>query len=342
MIGKKDESLIFMISQPRAGSTLLQLMLAGHPDIATTSEPWLALHPLYALRERGIEAEYNSRIARLALLDFLKQAGSNEEFYKRQIASFLLSFYQQALDHQKKKYFLDKTPRYYLIIDELMELFPVAKFIFLIRHPMAVLNSIIRTWIKSDLKRLGLFKGDLLSAPKLISGASKRYADRSLVVKYENFVSNPETVLKNVCNYISIDYSDDMLDYGKRRPDWKFGDPVGINKSSCPTMDSLTTWKKGFKSPQLCLIANSYLKELGQGLMEELGYDYSEAVSATTLDSVHKTEDLMTWCEIMEYDQLKAERDGLREQNEFMLNSLSWKVTVPLRRFFSFIKRCWF
>ena len=57
------EGLIFIISQPRAGSTLLQRMLSGHPDIATAAEPWLLLHPLYGLRQHGIQAEYNSQWA---------------------------------------------------------------------------------------------------------------------------------------------------------------------------------------------------------------------------------------------------------------------------------------
>ena len=44
------ENLIFIISQPRSGSTLLQRMLSGNKDIKTSAETWLMLHPLYAVR----------------------------------------------------------------------------------------------------------------------------------------------------------------------------------------------------------------------------------------------------------------------------------------------------
>src|SRR3990167_3896480 len=123
MTVSRGENLIFLISQPRSGSTLLQLMLSGHPDIATTSEPWIALHPVYSLKNSGIDTVYNSNLALSALRDFLKHNGVDEEFYKEQIASFLMNLYNLAIKHQNKKIFLDKTPRYYHIINEIMDIF---------------------------------------------------------------------------------------------------------------------------------------------------------------------------------------------------------------------------
>ena len=170
MTTTQGENLIFLISQPRAGSSLLQLILSGHKDIATTSEPWIALHPVYALRDKGIRAEYDSILARKTLKDFLEQSGINESYYKSQIASLLLALYKHPLERQGARYFLDKTPRYYNIIPELKELFPKARFIILFRNPLAVLNSILETWVKDDWIRLNTrYRNDLLVAPlKLI------------------------------------------------------------------------------------------------------------------------------------------------------------------------------
>ena len=52
--------LIFLISQPRSGSTLLQRMLAGHSWIQTSAETWLMLHPAYGLRHQGIQTDYRA------------------------------------------------------------------------------------------------------------------------------------------------------------------------------------------------------------------------------------------------------------------------------------------
>jgi len=57
------KNLIFLISQPRSGSTLLQKILNTHSQIISASEPWIMLNPVYALRSSGIKAEYNSKIA---------------------------------------------------------------------------------------------------------------------------------------------------------------------------------------------------------------------------------------------------------------------------------------
>ena len=43
------EDLIFVISQPRLGSTFLQRLLAGHPEVQTSAETWLMLHPASGL-----------------------------------------------------------------------------------------------------------------------------------------------------------------------------------------------------------------------------------------------------------------------------------------------------
>jgi len=53
----QGSNLIFILSLPRSGSTLLQRILGGHSQVHTVAEPWLMLNPLYALRETGIEAE---------------------------------------------------------------------------------------------------------------------------------------------------------------------------------------------------------------------------------------------------------------------------------------------
>ena len=55
-----QKNLIFLISQPRAGSTLTQRILGSHQDIHTISEPWIMLHPFYALRDKGCQMEYSA------------------------------------------------------------------------------------------------------------------------------------------------------------------------------------------------------------------------------------------------------------------------------------------
>lgn len=338
MIDTRGKNLIFLISQPRAGSTLLQLMLSGHPEIATTSEPWIALHPLYALRDRGLVSEFDSFSARQALGEFLDQSGTDAAFYREQTAVFLSALYSRAATHQGKTIFLDKTPRYYYIFDELVEIFPEAKFLILLRNPLAVLNSILKTWVKEDLGLLGYYRDDLTLAPQKLIDGLRKHPGRCFGVKYEELIQRPEEVVRAICEYLGITYSSGLIDYGDRkRPDWKLGDPVGVHRATRPTPASLDSWKKGFSSPQSRLFAASYLAELGAELVKEMGYDYDELMAQVRMEE-GEVQGLVSWKEAAGMDsdlQVKT----LLMQRDALLNSLSWRITAPLRSSLDLMRR---
>ena len=148
--------LIFLISLPRSGSTLLQKVLNSHSDIQTKSEPWIMLHPIYALRQGGYSAEYNEQLAFKALGIFLRDLPNREETYIEGLRLMFSHIYSMALNELNSKYFLDKTPRYYEIIPELYSIFPEAKFVVLLRNPVAVLNSRVHLLSGQNLKSLNL------------------------------------------------------------------------------------------------------------------------------------------------------------------------------------------
>jgi len=280
MDNSEGKNLIFLISQPRSGSTLFQLMLAKHQDIATTTEPWIALHPIFALHGFGVSSIYDSALARKAVLEFLKESGIKKEFYINQVGKFLNTIYNKAIEKQNKKYFLDKTPRYYYIIDELVEIFPEAKFVVLLRNPLAVLNSILTNWVKEDLSVLCWCIDDLISAPNKIVNTIEKNPDRCFVIKYENLVQQPDVILKQVSEYLGIEFYKDMMNYENTlNLNWTFGDKTGIQNANGPTTNSIDKWKSGFRSSQNKIIAGSYLNELGQNLIEKMGYEYEELKS---------------------------------------------------------------
>ena len=89
-ITETGKNLIFLISQPRAGSTLTQKILGCHSQIHTISEPWMMLHPLYALKHRGYQAEYQSDLAFQGLENTLNILPNGKDvshisIYKREV-----------------------------------------------------------------------------------------------------------------------------------------------------------------------------------------------------------------------------------------------------------------
>ena len=285
------KGLIFIISQPRSGSTLLQRVLAGSPDVQTSAETWLMLHPLYANKgAEHIQTDYNASWAHEAVEEFLDNYTDGREVYNDAIRAWADVIYSNALKQHEKKYFIDKTPRYFFIIRELYELFPHAKFIFLIRNPMAVLASELNTYVKGDWPVLGNFSPDLLDAPALILEGIELLGTNAIIVHYENFVSSPDVNISTLCKQLGIDFHTEMLDYSKTpKPVGRYNDPAGINQHSSTNTTSVEKWKKMIDHDQSLYFARCYLPALGKETIGRLGYDYQEIFDALHSRSLPKS-----------------------------------------------------
>ena len=271
------ENLIFIISQPRSGSTLLQRILFGHPDVQTSAETWLMLHPAYSLRQRGITADYGTHFAYEGVKEFLENYTRGRDVQLDAIREWARMIYQDAIDKHQKRWFMDKTPRYFFIIPELYELFPRARFVFLLRNPMAVLASELSTYVKGDWPVLGVFNADLLAAPGWILDGIEQLGNRGYVIHYEKFVTAPETAIPALCNYLGLDFQETMLDYsGTPKPVGKYNDTAGIDQHTRPSTGSVEKWKSMVDDDQALHFAQRYLETLGENTITRLGYDYGE------------------------------------------------------------------
>jgi len=194
---------LFVLSLPRSGSTLVQRVLAGHDGIATAAEPWLLLPHGYALRERGIAAEYTQPIAARAIREFVNGLPGGEDDYWRALAGFAQELYGRAAGPDAR-YFLDKTPRYHYIAPELFRAFPEAKVIFLWRNPLAVVSSIVETWTKGRWN-VDRWQGDLWGIADLVE-AFEAHRDTVIAVNYERLVGDPDTAWPAIFEYLELPY----------------------------------------------------------------------------------------------------------------------------------------
>jgi hypothetical protein len=273
-------NLIFIFSQPRAGSTLLQRILGAHPDIHTTAEPWIMLHPLYALKKEGIYSEYGSDTALQGLYDFLNQTEEKEELYYNALRKMVSTLYDGILSSTNKTIFLDKTPRYYNIIPELYRLLPEAKFVFLFRNPLAVLSSTLASWYNNNHELLlkSINKHDIFKAPaKLLEGITL-LKEKGIIIHYEKLVLEPHTEIQKLCDKLDIKYYDDMINYGKKgAPKGRFGDAIEIHRHSKPVDNSIEKWILNLTTNErLKKFTLDYLSFLGPLTVSEMGYSYEE------------------------------------------------------------------
>lgn len=268
-----SQQLIFLISQPRAGSTLTQKILGNHPEIHTLSEPWLMLHPLYALRTQGYEAEYDASLSQRALVNFFKELPDRENSYFQAVRKMYSGLYQSALEGSGKSYFLDKTPRYYHIIPELYQTFPRSNFIILFRNPLSVLCSIYQTWVKDNWFLMRRFKWDLLKAPFLLLQGVKLLGSQCAVLHYEKVLQNPDRQFREIYHRLNLKFADDYL-YYKNDTKWDFGDKKKVYGENKPDAENIEKWILCLKNPQIWRLANDYLYFLDRDIIEAMGYSW--------------------------------------------------------------------
>ncbi|MFQ5645030.1 MAG: glycosyltransferase, partial [Thiogranum sp.] len=274
-IGSDGEGLIFLVSLPRSGSTMLQRVLGSHPDIHTAAEPWVMLNPLYALKRQGTSAEYDAVTCRQALGEFLEQLPGGEENYYDSVRQMSKVLYSRAVRFSGKSRFLDKTPRYFYILPELIRTFPKARFVVLLRNPLAVLASVLETWFANNsaaFEKSAHYK-DMLDGPAALAQAIDRFGDRICVTKYEDIVSDSRSEVDRICKYLGVPTYDPMLEYGKNpAPEGNFGDPERVHEHAAPVDRYVDKWRSTLRDNGLEQYAQSYLDRVGPGVLRQLGY----------------------------------------------------------------------
>lgn len=277
MIERDGDKLIFLISQPRAGSTLLQRMLAGHPQIHTTGEPWLMLPLVMAMRPGAHKAAYQPAWAQDAMTEFLHTLPDDRATYNQATAAMATHLYNASLNTTDKTHFLDKTPRYYAIIPELAQIFPKARFILLLRNPLAVLTSIIETWIQESWMSLFLYKEDLLDAPRALLEGKQLLGERAIIVQYENLVNQSEALLRDVSLHCGVEPISGLSNYGENNlPEWKLGDATNVYAYDRPTANLAEKWRTRLGDPQVWRLIHDYLEVLGDEVIAGMGYNPTE------------------------------------------------------------------
>ena len=275
---------------------MLQRMLGVHPAIHTVGEPWLMLHPLYGLRAEGYDAEYSARTAQRAVQEFLGTIPDGEEQYIEGVRRMTTHLYECSLAASGKRYFLDKTPRYYLVIPELLRTFPEAHYIILFRNPLATLGSIVKTWIKDQWGWLYYYKNDLTQAPRLLLEGARLAGERGRIVHYEQLVENPQQELRRICGMLGEDFRPEMIEAGGQNlPHWQYGDQQGVYRNAQPVAQNAQKWVEALNDPQFWRVAHDYLQLLGRETVEEMGYDDAELRHALDAHRPHRTRRWLTF-----------------------------------------------
>ena len=216
---------LFVVGMSRSGTTLLREVLNRNPEVGIPSAE--ALFIPYIIRrfraklfplERQQAHEFQHILKESKFFDKLRAKGlllqdSELDLILKlksleEIIETLMRFFVPA--DTKKSGFIwgDKSPNYLLSIGLLKSFFPSARFIHIIRDPRDRALSAHKAWganiyIAAERWRKGI---------KTARQQSQVFREDYLEVFYEKFTGSPDKGLKQICEFLGINYDESMLE----------------------------------------------------------------------------------------------------------------------------------
>ncbi len=188
--GSEAPDPIFIVGLPRAGSTLVEQILASHPLVEGTSE----LPDIPALaRERQDYPRYVPEL-------------SNEK--RRELGERYLTraSVQRRTD---RPYFIDKLPNNWVFVPFILQILPKAKIIDARRHPLGCCFSNFRQHFARgqdftyDLPTLGRYYADYV---RLMAHVDRVMPGRVYRVIYERMVDDTEREVRRLLDYCGLEF----------------------------------------------------------------------------------------------------------------------------------------
>lgn len=268
---------------------MLQRMLATHPQIATGPEPTLLLPLLKLTDAHAVAATFDQRFTAAAIEDFLESTGDAQATYDELVRAAADVAYRRAADDETR-YFLDKTPKYHVVVRDLVRIFPDAPAIVLWRNPLAIIGSILATWGGGGGRwnlqhfRLDLYEG----LPALIDAVVADPA-RFHVVSYEALVAGTDDATGAIFDHLGLDPAAATVgDFGTVELRGRIQDQnVGSEGFTTVRTDRVAQWRTVLANPVRQAWCRRYLRWLGRERLAVMGYDLSELLAE--LDSLPRS-----------------------------------------------------
>jgi hypothetical protein len=345
MVSSEGENIVFLLSMPRAGSTLLSLLLGSHSKIFCPPEPWFLLKVSALTQPGDINSVFNDEWATKGTKDFL-----HGDIFIEAARSFAATAYNKHLLASGKTIFVDKTPRYYHILPFIDELFPKARKIWLKRNPLDVALSYKNTWGRGvetiTGQRFTAASFDFAAGLFNFEAYFNDLSPYKFQVQYEALVQSPAETLADICHFMNIQFEAGMLDYIQnkelisRHKASVMGDKKALTTPSVNAR-SVGKWARGLALTEIQQIVDF----LGFDIFRRMGYSEtmdtlqalgiqacSEAEAAEARRRI-RTTNLDRMAEMDEQlKYLTAENRNLNFQVSQLRNSWSWKITAPLRK----------
>lgn len=186
---------VFIMSSVRSGSTMLRVMLNSHSKICAPHELHLTSVQVN-VRGGAVRGMHAIGLDRIQLEHLLWDRIMHRE-----------------LTREGKHILVNKTPTSVFHWRRLLECWPDARFIYLLRHPAATAQSWTRAkpdWPAERVER------DVLRY--MIAIEEIRAECEGLTVRYEDITTHPQEELQRICDFLEVQPEPEMINYGSGKP----------------------------------------------------------------------------------------------------------------------------
>lgn len=164
----------------------------------------------------------------------------------------------------------DKTPLNSFCMDEIVGVFPDARFIHMVRDPVDVVRSYLKhdeaapevTDLESAAKR---WRNAVLSVMKF-----RRKGGRVMDVYYEDFVSDPASEMKKICNFLELKYKNILISSYDKDNELK---DIKSSRHHENVLDSISEDHIGKGRRELNKCDLKILDDIIKDICEEIGYE---------------------------------------------------------------------
>jgi hypothetical protein len=217
-VAATDPAPLFIVGNDRSGTTMLRLILDRGPDLAIPPESMFLTDYADVFDAGGPAADEAQALMdsvwhhpKVRLWDLagpppaVPPGLSGPDAYRFIVEA---PFSAYAAKHGKPRW-ADKTPHYVHHIDQLIAVWPRARFVVLVRDGRDVALSLRRmpfgpnnAWAASQWWARGIRAG---------MRAAQGHPDAVLTVRYEDVAREPEREVPRICAFLGIAYDEDML-----------------------------------------------------------------------------------------------------------------------------------
>jgi Sulfotransferase family len=265
----------FVVGCNRSGTTLLRAMLDSHPDLAVPPEAYFTIAALRG-PAAGTTFDAAARVAEITAdrsfanwdlpvnaLDPLRDSPPTDA------ADVVRGVYAAYARHHSKPRTGDKTPRNVLHIDAIAGALPEARFVHLVRDGRDVVPSVREHLLGPESLPAAIdYWRDRVGAGRRVGATIG--TERYLEVRYEDLVADPEPVLRTICSFVDITYTEVMFSYATRAEHVIAGvwDPRNHEGVTRPPTTGVRDWRTTMPRSDLQLfdaLAGDLLDELDYG-----------------------------------------------------------------------------